>query len=289
MRDITEQITFDQLMGINPEYDSFVAKFKPKKTTDDCYTPPLVFDAVADWVAREYGVEKARFVRPFFPGGNYETFPYQPGEIVVDNPPFSIMSKIVRHYDKQGIPFFLFGPSLTLFNSGVMSVTYIPADCDITYENGAVVRTGFITNLDTCLVRSAPDLYVAVKAAMAETLKETKTRIPKYSYPDNVVTSAMVQRYSKYGIEYRLERDAAVFISALDMQKEQGKTVFGGGFLTGERAAAERAAAERAAAERAAAERAAAERAAATRWVLSDREKEIVRKLGEGKDEGNAE
>ena len=266
-------------MGINPEYDSFVAKFKPKKTTDDCYTPPLVFDAVADWVAREYGVEKARFVRPFFPGGNYETFPYQPGEIVVDNPPFSIMSKIVRNYDKQGIPFFLFGPSLTLFNSGVMSVTYIPADCDITYENGAVVRTGFITNLDTCLVRSAPDLYVAVKAAMAETLKETKTRIPKYSYPDNVVTSAMVQRYSKYGIEYRLERDAAVFISALDMQKEQGKTVFGGGFLTGERAAAERAAAERAA----------AERAAATRGVLSDREKEIVRKLGEGKDEGHAE
>lgn len=283
---MTEQITFDQLMGINPEYDSFTAKFEPKKTTDDCYTPPLVFDAVADWVEKEYGVERARFVRPFYPGGNYETFPYQPGEIVVDNPPFSIMSKIVRHYDKRGIPFFLFGPSLTLFGSGLMSVTYIPAGCDITYENGAVVRTGFITNLDTCLVRSAPDLHVAVKAAMAETLKETKTQLPQYSYPDNVVTSAMVQRYSKYGIEYRLERDAAVFIRALDMQKQQGKAVFGGGFLTGERAAAEREAAEREAAERAAAERAAAEREAAereaaTRWVLSDREKKIIKEIDE--------
>ena len=25
----------------NPEYEAFVNKFKPKKTTDDCYTPPL--------------------------------------------------------------------------------------------------------------------------------------------------------------------------------------------------------------------------------------------------------
>ena len=28
------------------DYDAFVEKFKPKKTTDDCYTPPLVYDAV---------------------------------------------------------------------------------------------------------------------------------------------------------------------------------------------------------------------------------------------------
>lgn len=24
----------------NKEYETFVEKFKPKKTTDDCYTPP---------------------------------------------------------------------------------------------------------------------------------------------------------------------------------------------------------------------------------------------------------
>lgn len=27
---------------INAEYQSFVDKFKPKKTTDDCYTPPNI-------------------------------------------------------------------------------------------------------------------------------------------------------------------------------------------------------------------------------------------------------
>ena len=26
------------------DYEGFVEKFKPKKTTDDCYTPPLVYD-----------------------------------------------------------------------------------------------------------------------------------------------------------------------------------------------------------------------------------------------------
>ena len=31
------------------DYDGFVEKFKPKKTTDDCYTPPDVYDCVSDW------------------------------------------------------------------------------------------------------------------------------------------------------------------------------------------------------------------------------------------------
>ena len=35
----------------NEEYNAFVEKFEPKKTTDDCYTPPAVYDAVADYVA----------------------------------------------------------------------------------------------------------------------------------------------------------------------------------------------------------------------------------------------
>lgn len=30
------------------DYDGFVEKFKPKKTTDDCYTPPDVYDCVSD-------------------------------------------------------------------------------------------------------------------------------------------------------------------------------------------------------------------------------------------------
>ena len=36
------------------EYQQFVDKFKPKLTTDDCYTPPAVFEAVEKWVRKEY-------------------------------------------------------------------------------------------------------------------------------------------------------------------------------------------------------------------------------------------
>ena len=52
------------------DYDGFVEKFKPKKTTDDCYTPEIVYNAIADWVANEYNLDKSVFVRPFYPGGD---------------------------------------------------------------------------------------------------------------------------------------------------------------------------------------------------------------------------
>lgn len=54
----------------SPEYAAFVEKFKPKKTTDDCYTPENIYDVVADWVAEEYGADRDAFVRPFWPGAD---------------------------------------------------------------------------------------------------------------------------------------------------------------------------------------------------------------------------
>ncbi|MDR1765786.1 MAG: hypothetical protein LBR77_06815 [Lachnospiraceae bacterium] len=38
------------------DYDGFVDKFKPKRTTDDCMTPAVVYDAVRDWAVRAYGL-----------------------------------------------------------------------------------------------------------------------------------------------------------------------------------------------------------------------------------------
>ena len=149
------------------EYKAFVEKFKAKKTTDDCYTPPNVYDAVADWAAAEYHADKARFVRPFYPGGDYERFDYPEGCAVVDNPPFSILSKIIAFYARRDISFFLFAPALTLFSSSSSSATCIPCGVSITYENGAQVPTSFVTNMDdrSIRVRTAPALYKAVKAA----------------------------------------------------------------------------------------------------------------------------
>lgn len=53
----------------NEEYNNFVDKFEQKKTTDDCYTPAIVYDAISKWVQNEYGVNASTFIRPFYPGG----------------------------------------------------------------------------------------------------------------------------------------------------------------------------------------------------------------------------
>ena len=258
------------IQEVTEEYQEFLEKFKLKKTTDDCYTPDKVYNAIADWVANEYQLDRSHFVRPFYPGGDYQKEKYKPTDIVVDNPPFSILAEIIKWYTQKGIKFFLFSPALTLFSSSSSSSCAIGAGADIVYENKASVSTSFITNLEEDIrFRSAPTLYSAMKKAMQEVLKETRRELPKYSYPDEVMTSTKLSYFSKYGVEYSVRKDESEQINALDAQRAAGKAIFGKGYLISKRAAAERAAAERAAAERAAAER----------WQLSDREKRIVESL----------
>jgi len=96
-------------------YEEFVEKFKPKKATDDCYAPPTIYEIVKQWAYNEYGIDPAKVVRPFYPGGDYKAFPYPDGAVVIDNPPFSILASICTFYLEHGIPFFLFAPSLTCF------------------------------------------------------------------------------------------------------------------------------------------------------------------------------
>ena len=70
----------------NTTYEQFIEKFKPKKTTDDCYTPPLVYDAVCSWARRYLDIGDRPVVRPFWPGGDYEQFDYPEDCVVIDNP-----------------------------------------------------------------------------------------------------------------------------------------------------------------------------------------------------------
>mgnify|MGYP000345648455 FL=1 len=271
------------LFNDNPEYEAFVDKFKPKKTTDDCYTPPLIYEAVKAWACKQYDIDPDNIARPFYPGGDYEHYDYPDGCTVLDNPPFSILTRICRFYLERGIRFFLFAPSLTAFGGKdtCMEMTHIVCGADITYANGAVVRTAFVTNLGGDVVaRTAPDLLSMIEAAMVKIRQETRRELPKYQYPGHILTAAMLQKYSKYGIDFEVRRKDCTRVSKLDAQAEHGKAIFGSGLLLSDAKAAERAAAERAAAERAAAERAAAERAAARVWRLSDRELEIVKGLG---------
>ena len=255
------------------DYDGFVEKFKPKKTTDDCYTPPAIFEAVKGWACDKYDIDPDGIVRPFYPGMDYENFDYPDGCVVLDNPPFSILSKICAFYLDRGISFFLFAPSLTCFSGrrNIMRMNHIICDCSIEYENGAIVQTSFVSSFGGDIVaQTAPDLTKKVNDAVAALRKERVRELPKYTYPDNILTSAMMQRYSKYGVDMEVRRHECTPIYKLDAQAEQKKAIFGGGLLLSKRAAAERAAAERAA----------AERAAAHIWALSDRERAIVDGLG---------
>lgn len=260
------------LFADNPEYDAFTEKFKPKKTTDDCYTPPLVYDAVRDWACEEYGIDKNCIVRPFYPGGDYEGFAYPDGCVVLDNPPFSLLTKICEFYLDRKISFFLFAPSLTCLSgrNAAMQMNHIICDADITYDNGAVVRTAFVTNFGDKIAQTAPKLRRAIVGAMQQTKAETKRELPKYTYPDHVLTAAMLQKYAHYGVDFAVDRGDCTFIAKMDAQAAKGKTIFGGGLLLSEKAAAEKAAAEKAA----------AEKVNAHIWELSEREREIIASLG---------
>lgn len=146
------------------DYGEFTDKFKPKLTTDDCYTPVEVYEAVLGWLREKVDIEGCNIVRPFCPGGDYEAYDYKEDDVVVDNPPFSILARILRFYQNSGIRFFLFGPQLTLFASSSLSLTYIPCGYQIVYANGAKVNTGFISNLfGDVFAMSAPDLRKRIR------------------------------------------------------------------------------------------------------------------------------
>ena len=249
------------------DYQEFTEKFKPKLTTDDCITPDEVYETVLEWVCREYGVRREQVLRPFWPGMDYQEAEYPAECVVVDNPPFSILSQIQAWYLERGIKFFLFAPSLTALSGqrNLMQVNHLICDAQVTYENGAVVKTAFLTNLGDgeIVLQTAPELGRLVNEASERARQERKPTVshPKYIYPDQVVTAAILQRWAHYGVEYQVRREDCTPIRQLDRQREKGISIFGGGLLLSERAAAERAAAER--------------------WELSDREKEIVKSLGD--------
>ena len=191
--------------------------------------------------------------------------------VAVDNPPFSIISKIKKFYLGRRIPFFLFCPSLTAFSAWDDRCDVLICDADIVYENGAVVRTGFITSLPSEYVaESVPDLGDEIKRVSDELRKNAVKNLPKYEYPNDVLTAARMQWLAAHHEPLRIRRGECLKISSLDSQRNVGKVIFGGALLLSERAAEERAAAERAAEERAAAER----------WHLSDRERALQAMLG---------
>ena len=244
----------------NDEYNAFLDKFEEPKTTDDCYTPDNVYEAVAGWVANEWGLDRKNFKRPFYPGGDYQKEKYGKDTVVVDNPPFSILADIIRWYCGKGIRFFLFAPTLSLFTAVGSDVEYMPTGVQILYENGATVNTSFINNIGKDRLYVSASLFETVDAANEENVKAAHKDLPKYEYPYEAVLASRIYSLARYGQTLRVPKAECVYQNRLDAQKETGKDAFGGLFLLSERAAAER--------------------ANATTWKLSERELAIVHNLG---------
>lgn len=254
---------------IYTDYESFISKFKDApKTTDDCYTPQNIYEAVVDFVQRRAETPFTRILRPFYPGGDYEKVSYPNGCAVIDNPPFSILTKIVHFYTARKVPFFVFAPFLTIFSSKINSVTYFPVGVPILYANDATVNTAFISNMfGDKLVWASSELYEAVNSENDKNLQETKTNLPKYEYNDNVLTQQRCHKLAANGEDFIVDRDEAILISKLDAQKQSGKAIFGGAALISNERSMERVAAMERVANK------------VIKWELSEREKRIIAQL----------
>lgn len=195
---------------------------------------------------------------------------------MVDNPPFSIISKICSTFNKNDIRFFLFAPYLTNFSSQTTGICHVITDVSIIYQNGAEIATSFLTNMDEYEIRTAPKLARALQEANKSNKRQIRKQVPKYSYPEEVLTATMMGYIGRYGIELKISHEDCEFVRALESQKKVGKGIFGSGYLLSRQKAAEKAAAEKIAAEKAA-----AEKAIAHRWPLSKKEEQIIDRLSE--------
>jgi hypothetical protein len=117
------------------------------------------------------------------------------------------------------------------------------------------------------LVETAPDLYRRIKTENEKNVKAKKKQLDKLKFPPQIANAAQFNQLSAKGQYFTLDEKEVFFTRTLDNAK---KGVFGSCFLLSEKAAAERAAAERAVNDE-------------THYIeLSEREKEIIKKLGVG-------
>lgn len=265
------------------DYDSYIAKFqKNNKTTDDTYTPKDIYEAVLNYVRSIYPMEGKEVLRPFYPGGDYEHAEYQEDGVVIDNPPFSMFTKICKFYSENNIPFFIFGPGLTIFSCLKYCSAVIVAS-HIRFSNGAIVKCNFATNLlSDILVTISPELSEAIAACPSQ---NQKVNLTKYRYPEELLSVSDFQTMAKGNLQFSIRRSEAVIVRNLDNHPKKSG-LFGEHLLISEAAAVKaavvKAAAVKAAVVKAVEKKAAAVKAAEKKAIpipLSDREKRIINNL----------
>lgn len=238
-----------QKKSIFTDYEGFVDKFKPKKTTDDCYTPKEVYEAVLNYVKKYSDLSDKEILRPFYPGGDYEAIDYKANTVVIDNPPFSILSKILDFYLSNSIQFFLFATHLTNFSIYREGLTHIIASASITYENGAKINTSFLTNMapfNQYKIIGSVELNRSIKEACTAVRELASVPRIKYKYPDELITAAMIGTMVESGAEFKVPHGSCKHVRDLASLKRLGKKLFGAGYLISKKLAQEKAVQEKA-------------------------------------------
>lgn len=200
-------------------YEAFVEKFKEKHTTDDCYTPKEVYECVEEWARERYGFT-GPVVRPFWPGMDYQEFPYGKDETVLDNPPFSILAKIVDYYMAKGVRFCLFAQGLTAAHATKLQegTTIVLTGRSVKYANGAEVSFALVTNL-------SPDVRIELSKELSDRIhrvQKGKPPLNQLKYAPGVTNCAKLGTLSKR-VEWKIA-EAEPWKTSLD-----GKHIFGGG------------------------------------------------------------
>ena len=249
------------------DYESFIKRFTENpKTTDECWTPQDVYEAVVRYVGEIYDMRGKQVLRPFYPDGDYENAEYPEDGVVIDNPPFSLFSRIVRFYMAHRVPFFLFGPGMTIGGALKYGAAAVIVSEQITFSNKAVVRCNFATNL-------LPGTLMTTACSLTRYIREcpsqnAKVNLPSYGYPAEVLSVSDFQTMAKGEEDFSVSRAEGEILKGLDLHPKGRDGLFGEHLLVSEAAA-----------------RLAAVRLAAAKNVipipLSERERAIVARLGE--------
>ena len=203
------------------DYESFIAKFQnTDKTTDDTYTPKDVYEAVLKYVGTVTDLSDKVILRPFYPGGDFENAEYPENGIVIDNPPFSIFTKICAWYQARRIPFFLFGPALTIFSVLKYGCTAVVISSSIQFENKIAPNCNFASNLyGDIICTTAPYLDELLERCPSQ---NEKANLPSYQYPDELLSVSDLQSIAWGGILFRVRRSEAEICRNIDNHPSGG-------------------------------------------------------------------
>jgi hypothetical protein len=121
------------------------------------------------------------------------------------------------------------------------------------------------------VARADARLYRMVDEANLKNLNEEKRRMPRYTWPKEVIMSPFLHKCSQYGIDFTLKKHQVQLIEELEQQRELGKSIYGKGYLVNDEVLHQREIAEKEI----------AEKEDAYVWELSDKERDIIAQLNQ--------